>query len=30
MVLQKELLDKLGQELYYEMMMEAWYAFSLT
>jgi hypothetical protein len=27
MVLQKEILDKLGQELSYELMMEAWYAF---
>ena len=27
MVLQKEILDKLGQELSCELMMEAWYAF---
>ena len=27
MVLQKEILDKPGQELSYELMMEAWYAF---
>ena len=27
MVLQKEIPDKQGQELSYELMMEAWYAF---